>query len=34
MEHTFKAVRKRIEAFETWCWRRIPEIPWTEKIKN
>ncbi|XP_025406672.1 uncharacterized protein LOC112680706 [Sipha flava] len=29
-----KAERKKIEAFETWCWRRALKIFWTEKVKN
>ncbi|CAI6362900.1 unnamed protein product [Macrosiphum euphorbiae] len=29
-----KAERKKIEAFETWCWRRALKISWTEKVKN
>jgi hypothetical protein len=26
--------QKRLEAFETWCWRRILKIKWTDKIRN
>lgn len=26
--------RKRIEAFEMWCWRRLEKIKWTEKMSN
>lgn len=29
-----KAERKKIEAFETWCWRRALKIAWTEKVRN
>uniref|UniRef100_A0A2S2QAL0 Reverse transcriptase domain-containing protein n=1 Tax=Sipha flava TaxID=143950 RepID=A0A2S2QAL0_9HEMI len=29
-----KAERKKIEAFEAWCWRRALKISWTEKVKN
>lgn len=29
-----KAERKRIEAFDTWCWRRTRKISWTQKAKN
>lgn len=29
-----KGGKKRVEAFETQCWRRSLKIPWTEKIKN
>jgi hypothetical protein len=29
-----KTGRKRIEAFETWCWRRVLKIKWTEKVRN
>jgi hypothetical protein len=28
-------VRKRVvNAFETWCWRRMLKIQWTDRIKN
>ena len=26
-----KAERRRIDAFELWCWRRLLRVPWTEK---
>uniref|UniRef100_A0A8D9A7F9 Craniofacial development protein 2 n=2 Tax=Cacopsylla melanoneura TaxID=428564 RepID=A0A8D9A7F9_9HEMI len=26
--------RKRIEAFEMWCWRRMMKIKWTERMSN
>uniref|UniRef100_A0A8D8R4I6 Craniofacial development protein 2 n=1 Tax=Cacopsylla melanoneura TaxID=428564 RepID=A0A8D8R4I6_9HEMI len=26
--------KKRIEAFEMWCWRRMKKIKWTERITN
>jgi hypothetical protein len=29
-----KTDQKRIEAFETWCWRRVLKIKWTEKVRN
>ena len=29
-----KDLRKRIDAFELWCWRRALRIPWTAKKKN
>ena len=29
-----KTDRKKIDAFEIWCWRRILKVPWTEKITN
>ena len=28
-----KAERRRIDAFELWCWRRLLRIPWAAKIK-
>ena len=28
---TVKAERRRIEAFELWCWRRLLRVPWTER---
>ena len=29
-----KDLRKRIDAFELWCWRRVLSIPWTAKIST
>ena len=29
-----KAVRRRINAFELWCWRRLLRVPWTAKRSN
>ena len=29
-----KAQRKRIEAFELWCWRRHLTVPWTARRSN
>ena len=29
-----KAERKRIDAFELWCWRRLLRVPWTARISN
>ena len=29
-----KAERRRIDAFELWCWRRLLRIPWTTKRSN
>ena len=29
-----KAERRRIDAFELWCWRRLLRVPWTAKISN
>ena len=29
-----KAKRRRIDAFEMWCWRRFLRVPWTEKKSN
>ena len=26
-----KAERRRIDAFELWCWRRLWRVPWTER---
>ena len=26
-----KAERRRIDAFELWCWRRLLRVPWTVK---
>ena len=29
-----KAERRRIDAFELWCWRRILRVPWTARRFN
>ena len=29
-----KADRRRIEAFEPWCWRRLLRAPWTARRSN
>ena len=29
-----KAERKRIDAFELWCWRRLLRVPWTARKSN
>ena len=26
-----KAVLRRIDAFELWCWRRLLRVPWTAR---
>ena len=26
-----KAERRRIDAFELWCWRRLSRVPWTAR---
>jgi hypothetical protein len=31
---TLKAERRKIEALETWCWRRTLKIHWTDRVKN
>ena len=29
-----KAERRRIDAFELWCWRRLLRVPWTTRKSN
>ena len=29
-----KAERRRTDAFELWCWRRLLRVPWTAKRSN
>ena len=29
-----KAERRRIDAFELWCWRRLLRAPWTSRRSN
>ena len=28
------AERRRIDAFEVWCWRRLLRVPWTARTSN
>ena len=29
-----RAERRRIDAFEVWCWRRLLRVPWTVRRSN
>ena len=29
-----KAERRRFDAFEQWCWRRLLRVPWTARRSN
>ena len=29
-----KACRRRVDAFELWCWRRLLRVPWTARRSN
>ena len=29
-----EAERRRINAFELWCWRRLLRVPWTARRSN
>ena len=29
-----KGERRRIDAFEVWCWRRLLKVPWTARRSN
>ena len=29
-----KAERRRIDAFELWCWRRVLRVPWIARRSN
>ena len=31
---TRRAERRRINAFELWCWRRLLRVPWTARRSN
>ena len=26
--------QKYLESFETWCWRRMEKISWTDRVRN
>ena len=30
----FSSMRRRIDAFELWCWRRLLRVPWTARRSN
>ena len=29
-----KAERRRLDAFELWCWKRLLRVPWTARRSN
>ena len=29
-----KAERRKIDAFELWCWRRLLRVPWTARTAS
>ena len=29
-----KAERRKMDAFELWCWRRVLRVPWTARTSN
>ena len=29
-----KAERRRVDAFEVWCWRRLLRVPWSARRSN
>ena len=29
-----KWIRNNLERFETWCWRRMGKISWTDRVRN
>ena len=31
---TIKRAERRIDAFESWCWRRLLRVPWTARRSN
>ena len=33
-ELDYKAERRRVYAFELWCWRRLLRVPWTARRSN
>ena len=34
LDYIKKAERRRIDAFELWCWRRLLRVPWTARRSN
>jgi hypothetical protein len=29
-----KVDQKYLESFDTWCWRRMEKISWTDRVRN
>ena len=34
LDYKKKSKRRRIDAFELWCWRRVLTVPWTARRSN
>ena len=34
LDYIRKAERRRMDAFELWCWRRLLRVPWTARRSN
>jgi len=34
LDHHKKAERRRTDAVEVWCWRRLLRVPWTARRSN
>ena len=34
LDYIKKTERRRIDAFELWCWRRLLRVPWTARRSN
>ena len=34
MKASVKAERRRMDAFELWCWRRLLRVPWSTRRSN
>ena len=34
LDETVQVERRRIHAFELWCWRRLLRVPWTARISK
>ena len=34
LKNLYKLKKKRIGAFELWCWRRLLRVPWTARRSN
>jgi hypothetical protein len=32
--HFEEYIRNTLESFETWCWRRMEKISWTDRVRN
>jgi hypothetical protein len=32
--NSLRMIKKHLESFEMWCWRRMEKISWTDHVRN